>query len=157
MNSPFAQIISLVIYMARGGVAALALTIPLIAHSVPTSTPTLPPPPNPSATLKDVQDAVELYFQVKPSLRPSAAWLAMNKPPTCSKPRYPRAGLREELEGTTVLNFKYGPDGRATEITLRRSSGWAVLDEAAFEALALCVFQPDSNEIQSVAYRFRLD
>jgi len=157
MDGSLSKNVRLTIYSSRKAFATLALAVPLIAQSAPTSTPPLPAPPAPLATLKEVQDAVELYFQVKPSLRPTAAWLAMSKPPTCAKPRYPRAGLREELEGTTVLSFKYGTGRKATEITLRRSSGWAVLDEAAFEALALCVFEPDSSEVQSVSYRFHLD
>ncbi|QGZ42556.1 TonB family protein [Pseudoduganella flava] len=58
--------------------------------------------------------------------------------------------------GTTELTFNYGPDGKAVNIRLRKSSGYAVLDEAAFEALALCVFRPDSTDTQSVSYRFHM-
>lgn len=55
------------------------------------------------------------------------------------KPRYPRAGLRDEMQGTAVLSYDVEA-GKPTKAKLVRSSGWAVLDEAALEALALCEF-----------------
>lgn len=113
--------------------------------------------PEPGSTLEQVRELVEKYFESKPGLRPTDQWLALNPPPSCSKPRYPRAGLRDELMGTTVLSFNIAADGKAVNVRLRKSSGWAVLDEAAFEALATCKLEPDTTDTQSVSYRFYLN
>lgn len=39
-------------------------------------------------------------------------------------------------------------------VLLRKSSGWALLDEAAFDALATCVFVPDTPVTKTVSYIF---
>jgi TonB family protein len=109
-------------------------------------------------TARMVKEAVEAYYETKPNLRPTPAWLASAPPPTCSKPRYPRAGLREELEGTTVLRFDLTAEGKATNARIARSSGWAVLDEAALESISLCAFQAQTPSTDlSVSYRFYLE
>ena len=109
-------------------------------------------------TLLKVRARVELYYQTWPSLRPTPASLASRPAPTCSTPRYPRAGRENELEGTTVLNFQINADGRATNARLGKSSGWAVLDEAALEALSVCEFKPqDPPKWMSLSYKFHLD
>jgi TonB family protein len=110
------------------------------------------------ATLEQVREKVELYYQTHQSRRPSPAWLASHAAPTCSTPRYPRAGLLDELEGTTILSFRVGADGKAEDVRLEKSSRWAVLDEAAFESLALCVLKPETGkERPTVSYRFYLN
>jgi len=130
----------------------------LFASALPLTTfagPVLPP--EPGSTFEQVRASVEQYFESKPQLRPNDQWRSLYPAPTCSKPRYPRAGLREELMGTTVLSFNIGTDGKAVNVRLRKSSGWAVLDEAAFEALDTCTLVPDTTDTQSVSYRFYLD
>lgn len=133
-----------VAYLLRA-LAALALSgaLPVFAHDAAH--------PDTAARLKE---AVEQYYQAKPSMRPTPAWLAANPGPTCSKPRYPRAGLRDELKGTTALRFDINADGLPVNAQLVKSSGWAVLDEAAIEALSVCVFPVAPATEQSVAYRF---
>lgn len=60
------------------------------------------------------------------------------------------------MMGTTVLSFEIGAEGgRAVNVRLRKSSGWALLDEAAFIALATCVFVPDTSVTKTVSYIFR--
>jgi TonB family protein len=140
MKTPFAAWLAL---------AMLAVALPLPASAQESSAP---------PTLEQVREKVELYYQTHQSHRPSPAWLASHAAPTCSTPRYPRAGLLDELEGTTVLSFRINADGKAEDVRLERSSRWAVLDEAAFESLALCVLKPEpGKERLTVSYRFYLN
>lgn len=44
---------------------------------------------------------------------------------------YPRSAVRMGMEGLVVLDVQVGPDGRATAVKVRQSSGYDVLDEAA--------------------------
>ena len=44
---------------------------------------------------------------------------------------YPRSAIRMGIEGLVVLDVQVGPDGRARQVRVRRSSGYDVLDEAA--------------------------
>lgn len=114
-------------------------------------------PPKTGATLEEVRASVEQYYESAPQFRPTERWLpSLNPSLTCSMPRYPLAGLRQELEGTTALSFNISTEGKPVDVRLLKSSGWAVLDEAAFEALATCNLVPVSTETQSASYRFDL-
>lgn len=46
-------------------------------------------------------------------------------------PHYPSIALRRKLEGTVVLRVFVSADGRATAVTIERSSGHRALDDAA--------------------------
>src|SRR3989442_5230315 len=50
------------------------------------------------------------------------------------RPEYPRAAREAGWEGTTVLQVLVLPDGTAGSVTLHKTSGYAVLDEAALTA-----------------------
>lgn len=52
---------------------------------------------------------------------------ALSAPP----PAYPRAALRERLGGTVMLEILVGVDGKPIEVTVLRSSGHRMLDQAA--------------------------
>lgn len=112
-------------------------------------------PPEAGSTYEQVRAAVDQYFETKPKLRPVERWREIFPNPTCSSPGYPRAGFREKMTGTTVLSFEIGAEGgHAMNVLLRKSSGWALLDEAAFDALATCVFVPDTPVTKTVSYIF---
>ncbi len=49
--------------------------------------------------------------------------------------RYPRLARSRGWEGQVVLTFRVQPDGRLTDIRVEKSSGRAILDEAALQAL----------------------
>lgn len=110
------------------------------------------------ASLAEVQAQAERYYQQNPLSRPTPAWLASARPHTCSKPRYPRAGLRDEMQGTTILRFDIDDAGKAINALLKKTSGYPVLDEAAFEALRVCEFEKSAPaKEQDASYRFYLD
>lgn len=63
----------------------------------------------------------------------------------------------DELEGTTVLSFQADADGKANNARITKTSGFAVLDEAALESLSVCVFKPQAATYWlSQSYRFSL-
>jgi protein TonB len=58
------------------------------------------------------------------------------------RPAYPEVALRREWQGEVLLRVRVSPDGRAAGITVQRSSGREVLDEAAVEAVRGWSFVP---------------
>jgi len=110
-------------------------------------------------TAKKLHEAVERFYESKPaSARPKPAELAFSPQPSCFKPRYPRAARLYKLEGNVVLSFQVDAAGRPKNANVGRSTGWAILDQAAIEALSECVFDPDPEEAwQKRAYSFSMD
>jgi protein TonB len=60
----------------------------------------------------------------------------------CEKPEYPRKSLRNEEQGTVILAFLIGLDGRVVDSRIEKSSGSRDLDRAAVAGLSLCKFKP---------------
>ena len=58
------------------------------------------------------------------------------------KPDYPAEARRERQEGVVLVSVEVGADGRAGEVSLGRSSGFPLLDEAAVEAVRRWSFAP---------------
>lgn len=108
--------------------------------------------------MQKVRADVALYYPAHPTMLTDAAWLAHNPAtPTCAKPRFPKAMVKDELEGTTFLKYQIDALGKARNAVIARSSRWAVLDEPALEALALCIFVAgDASEWHTVGYRFSM-
>ncbi|MGJ9416820.1 TonB family protein [Massilia sp. CMS3.1] len=61
---------------------------------------------------------------------------------SCAKPEYPQASLARRAEGTVTLRFLIDTDGSVAEAAVAKSSGDALLDEAARVAIAKCRFTP---------------
>ncbi len=61
---------------------------------------------------------------------------------SCAKPEYPRESLARRAQGTTTLRFLIDVDGSVAEAAVAKSSGDALLDEAARVAIAKCRFTP---------------
>jgi protein TonB len=58
------------------------------------------------------------------------------------RPAYPEIALRREWQGDVLLRVRVSPEGRAIEISVERSSGRDVLDQAAQEAVRGWSFVP---------------
>jgi protein TonB len=58
------------------------------------------------------------------------------------KPEYPAEARRERQEGVVLVSIEVGANGRAGEVSLGRSSGFPLLDEAAVEAVRRWSFAP---------------
>jgi len=73
---------------------------------------------------------------------PSAAGVRYRSHPP---PVYPTDSLRRREEGVVLLSVDIGPDGRATQVSLSKSSGSPSLDSAATEAVYSWTFEPARN------------
>lgn len=67
----------------------------------------------------------------------------------CPKPKYPRAAQRRNLEGTVQVKLVLSADGSVTDVTILKSSGHTVLDEAAVNDVRSWRF----NAVASTALR----
>ena len=65
---------------------------------------------------------------------------------TCSKPVWPKESLRNENTGTVVLGFLVDENGKVRDSQVRKSSGFAPLDEAARTGISKCGFKPATRD-----------
>lgn len=75
--------------------------------------------------------------------RPPAPFQALLSPASCAQPEWPAEARRYEIEGATTIRFEIGRDGRVLHPAVTQGSGWRILDQAALQGIARCVFQPD--------------
>lgn len=91
------------------------------------------------ATVDDAQVSLQLRLPKRCAARSSqdlfagdeTAWM----PPRGVSPRYPREAMQEGLSGRSLLKAVVDAQGAVAAVVVERSSGHAVLDEAAVEEL----------------------
>jgi protein TonB len=66
-------------------------------------------------------------------------------------PAYPPLARRMRLEGRVVLRVHVGPQGRPLEVLVDTGSGYAILDQAALEAVRRWQFVPARQGSEAVA------
>ncbi len=118
---------------------------PVAAPLDPASTPTPVPPPAPAPApgprMPDLVAMPEPAIQAIPGGDPGVvsapAPLASNRPPD-----YPAEARRRRQQGTVLLHLAIGADGAVSAAAIARSSGVALLDEAAREAASSWRFTP---------------
>jgi TonB family protein len=78
---------------------------------------------------------------------PSAGAPTQKYPPIalqyCAQPEYPKEALRYELEGKTTVRYTMSPEGRMVDVTVAKSSGWRLLDDATVAFVSSCAFPPE--------------
>jgi TonB family protein len=57
-------------------------------------------------------------------------------------PVYPRMAREQGWEGLVILNVWVGIDGKTSKISIKQSSGYKILDEAALKTVKKWIFQP---------------
>ncbi len=62
------------------------------------------------------------------------------------EPKYPKVAREKGWEGTVVLKVLVSEEGNPTEISVEKSAGHQVLDEAALEAVSSWKFHPAHYE-----------
>jgi protein TonB len=67
------------------------------------------------------------------------------------KPEYPPQARDQGLQGLVLLRVRVLPDGKAGEVLVERSSGHAILDQAALRAVKTWVFVPATRNGIAVA------
>lgn len=71
---------------------------------------------------------------------------SMNPPP-----RYPAEAVRNGWEGEVLLRIRVAPDGQVSHVSVEKSSGYEILDEAALRAVRLWKGIPATQAGQPVA------
>ncbi len=106
-----------------------------------------PPPPNTISQTTNVKPESNVLPKPQPSTAPVEAPKPAAPPAPvrahvnvneCEKPEYPAKALRENKEGTVVISFLIGADGKVKDSKVDKSSGSRDLDRAAKEKLAEC-------------------
>ena len=65
---------------------------------------------------------------------------------TCDAPKYPKAALMNEEQGTVALLFLIKTDGTVSDSKIDKSSGSKSLDKAAVGAFSPCKFKPGTRD-----------
>lgn len=97
-----------------------------------------PPPPQSKAITRVSSDSTTRDM----APRPYRTAPQINASSNCPKPDYPSLSLRLGEQGTVVLEFLIGTNGRVHRSRLEQSSGHPRLDEAARRSLSRCKFVP---------------
>lgn len=97
------------------------------APPAPVAAPPPPPPPPPPSPAPIVQAAEGANYAKNP------------------RPAYPHLAAREGWEGKVLLRVKVLPSGKVGEVTLHKSAGRSVLDEAALAIVKTWTFVPASQ------------
>lgn len=115
-----------------GATAAPAASMPSVAPPIDAMpTPAAPPPvPSPEPVVAARYDADYL---------------------SNPKPAYPPLSQRLGEQGTVVLKVRVEPDGRAGEVQLEQSSGFARLDKAAVDAVRRWHFAPARRGAEAIS------
>jgi TonB family protein len=72
-------------------------------------------------------------------------------PAACTPPAWPPGEQRRGAQGRVTLHFTVEADGKVSAAAVISSSGYPALDQAARDALAKCVFQPETLDGKPVA------
>ena len=86
---------------------------------------------------------LNLASRASPSGPARAPLQALVSPASCLQPQWPAEARRYEIDGVTTIRFAIGADGKVVRPAIARSSGWGILDEAALQGIASCLFQPN--------------
>ncbi|WP_295936169.1 energy transducer TonB [uncultured Xanthomonas sp.] len=120
--------------------------LPTIEKQTPTQprTPTAVPVPTP--TPAPLVDSSPVALDTAPNVDPTPSIAAPSLPPASASapvdgmqlqylrapaPPYPRDALRDRLQGSVLLRVLVGTDGQPLQVTVEKSSGHRVLDQAA--------------------------
>lgn len=131
----------------------VATPVPIVAAPTPATLPVAstvdPLPGDIAAAVAPV--AVAAVESIEPAAVVAGAVLRYAVAPP---PPYPARALRQELEGTVLLEVLVDIDGRPLEVTVSRSSGHRELDRAALRhVLERWRFQPalrDGRPVQAI-------
>lgn len=106
--------------------------------------------------VKERDDSLALKKKEKtsraPEEQPEAAY-AVARPSYGFTPRpgYPAVAIRRGYEGSVLLNVRVLPNGEPEEVTIFKSSGYKVLDNAALKAVKRWKFVPAQRGFKAVS------
>jgi len=114
--------------------------------------PTSPPVDATAATRQQPPEPQTVVTQEHKGARLDQPPSYLRNPP----PVYPRAAREQGHEGTTLLEVEVLPSGRCGGLRVVRSSGSAVLDQAAMDAVRQWVFKPARRWREPVAFQVEI-
>lgn len=122
----------------------------ILSAAIPTPPPTISSPSSPSDSF--LSEAAEKRRPPSRSATPHVLKANIPQTGTISKskvglgrtipPLYPRIARENGWEGTVLVRVAVQPDGRPESVQVRKSSGHAILDDAAIEAVKKWRFIP---------------
>ncbi len=111
---------------------------PIAALPLPPPAPPSPPPEN-TITVQNRQS----------SPPPITAPASIGRPHICTA-EYPPDAVAEHAQGTVTLRFTIASDGSAKDISVDKSSGFAVLDDAAVSCASRWRYKPAIKDNQPI-------
>ena len=112
-----------------------------------------PPPPAEEGPVGPGEAAAPVQAAAPPPPPPAPVVAAKEGANYLKNPRpaYPRLAMREGWEGSVLLRVRVLPNGRPAEITVQKSSGRGVLDDAATETVKSWTFMPATQAGNPIA------
>ncbi|MBT0571159.1 energy transducer TonB [Curvibacter sp. CHRR-16] len=119
-----------------------------LVEAVPAPTPT-PAVASSSKTMDNSQQTAE-SSKANTGHAPPASAPKMVQPTTdadflCAAPQYPAPSKRFKETGRVVINLLIDPTGKAAQASIKTSSGYPRLDQAALSAALKCRFKPGTR------------
>ena len=105
------------------------------------STRRLMPTSSPSTPFRDSNAKIRTLRAMGDKV-PSTAKVGLGR---TIPPLYPRIAKKSGWEGTVLVRVTVQPNGKAGEVTVRRSSGYEILDKAAIDAVKKWSFHPEKD------------
>lgn len=104
--------------------------------------------------VKKRDDSIALKKEAKPAPEEQAEESYATARPSYGftpRPGYPAVAIRRGYEGSVLLNVHVLPNGKPEEVTIFRSSGHKVLDNAALKAVRKWKFVPAQRGFKAVS------
>jgi protein TonB len=138
---------------------------PPVVREKPESAPRRAEPPTPSESPAASEAGATTVESApgQPASAPQPSMAARPRYKTNPEPAYPVSARRRRQEGSVLLRVHVSAAGRPEAVSIRRSSGFEVLDEAAVEAVRRWEFEPalvDGRPVASeveIPIRFELE
>lgn len=120
-----------------------------VALAAPDSRPAIAPAVAPQPPTQQAEPVTPAPVKTGPSI--PASYAASNR-----KPNYPALSRRYEEVGTVLLRLLVTAEGSAAEVQIKKTSGHALLDEAARSAVQDWRFHPATADGKPVAQWYQL-
>lgn len=125
---------------------------PRPTHEKPESTPPKVEPPTPAERESSETGATTVESAPgRPASAPQPSIAARPRYKNNPEPAYPLSARRRRQEGSVLLRVRVSAAGRPEAVSVRRSSGFEALDEAAVEAVRRWEFEPALSDGRPVA------
>jgi len=139
-----------------------------VNHQVPTLRSAIPPlrsealepDPFPQPPNRNLAGKTEASLHEDLAEPPAQSVVAADMEPATfvhnPKPHYPELAIRRRMEGLVILQITISKSGTVSLLSIVKSSGFAILDKAAFDAVSQWQFTAASQGGKPVEWKVRL-